>query len=266
MAALPFCVVPHALGTVAAGNELASNPASHLGEFDTIGMTWKSSGNSNLWVRGDFGVARRVDFMSMLLAEALPGTTIRLRLGDSQAEVDGTADYDSGALAFISPAITRTDGLYHSHLELPSVQTKRWWRIDIGGHTGDFEAAGLVLGERITPANFYNPGWSMGVDDLGELDVSRYGVADETPGRIFRTLDFRLGWLSESDFETKMRPLVETLGRRRPALWCFDPTANAYRQARTYFGWLRNPPVATHSVNTPEGARFEQEFQVLSMV
>jgi hypothetical protein len=106
----------------------------------------------------------------------------------------------------------------------------------------------------------------MGVEDLGDIDVGRYGVVDETPGRIMRTLNFQLGWLSEVDFETKFRPLVEAIGKRRPAFWCFDPTANAYRQARTYFGWLRNQLVATHTANTPDGPRFSKGFDVLSMV
>ena len=266
MVALPFAVIPTPLGEVTSGNELAANPASHLGEFAAVGMTWRSSGATGVWARGDFGSAKPVDFLSMVAANALPGTTIRLRLGDSQAAVDGTASYDSGAIAFINPSVTRENGLYHSHLEMPSVQTRRWWRIDIGGHTGDFEAAAAILGQRLTPANYYSPGWSRGAEDLGSIEISRWGVAGEEPGLIFRTINFRFGWMSEVDFETKFLPLIEKLGKRGVAFWCFDPIASTYRQAKTYLGWLRNSLVATHSQNTPAGVRYEQEFDILSMI
>lgn len=142
----PFFVIPLALGTIVAGNAQLGNPVFNLNRAKAIGLTWKTAGNTNVWARGNFTAARSIDFMALIAANALPGTLIRLRLGTTQAEVDGVAPYDSTALAFISPSITRTDGLYHSHLELPSVITATWWRIDITGHTGDFEAATLVLG------------------------------------------------------------------------------------------------------------------------
>ena len=305
MPTLPFAVIPTPLGTIATGNERAEKPASHLGEFKAPGMTWKSNGNSNLWIRGDFGTAKPIDFVSMLAANALPGTTFRINLASTQTDVDGPgfraisdngntttvnlsgpysvektsgADgaynasavslasisgdfvlrikpvttnkdmffgvntdpltdntnssidraiyfpgnpalgarvwengvqlftgpaystsqywfirrigstitylvgtstdvdeatlvytgasssaamhfdsaisglngkaevyfthggYDSGEVPFINPSITREDGLYHSHIELPKKVSQRWWRIDISGHTGDFEA------------------------------------------------------------------------------------------------------------------------------
>ncbi|PZU59847.1 MAG: hypothetical protein DI547_05055 [Sphingobium sp.] len=264
MAALPFACIPLPLGTIATGNETAAKLALHLGEFAYIGMTWRSAGNANLWIRGDFGSARDVDFVSLLSANALPGTTIRVRLGDTQAAVDGTAAYDSGALSFISPGITREDGLYHSHLELPSLQTRRWWRIDIGGHTGDFEAAKLVLGKKVVPSRYYSAGFEFGVEDLGEISLNRWGVPDESQGLIFRTLRFTLGWITEAEYETSWRPLAEKLGKRRVAHWCFDPAATTYRQARTYFGWLSDAPYATGGVNKP--GTFSQDFVVNSMI
>lgn len=265
MPTLPFAVIPTPLGTVTTGNEIAAKPAIHLGEFKAPGMTWKSNGTSNLWVRGNFGSAKPVNFVSVMSANALSGTTIRVRLGDSQAEVDGTADYDSTALPFISPSITREDGLYHSHLEIGSLQTEQWWRIDIAGHTGDFEASMLVMGEKKTPTTWYSPGWQRGIQDLGDIDFGRYGVPDEQEGLIWRTLLFSFGWMSESDLETKFQPLIEKLGKRGVALWCFDPTSSTYRQAKTYFGWLKNSPAATHSRDTPSGIRYVQEFEILSM-
>ena len=120
MPALPFMLTPHALPTIATGNQRTEKPAIHLAQFKHVGMTWRTNGNGSIWIRGDFGQSRVVDFVSLLQASALPGTTIRVRLGTTQAQVDGTAPYDSGAQPFINPAISREDGLYHSHLEIPA--------------------------------------------------------------------------------------------------------------------------------------------------
>lgn len=265
MTTLPFAVIPTPLGTVTTGNERTEKPAVNLGEFKASGLTWGSTGNTNLWVRGNFGSAKPVNFATVMAANAQSGTTIRLRLGDTQAEVDGTADYDSGVVAFINPAITRSDGLYHSHLELPSLFTKQWWRIDIGSHTGDFEASMLVLGQKLTPANWYEPGWERGIQDMAKIDWSSYGIASEEPGVVWRTLALRFGWMSESDLETLFGPLAESVGNRGVSYWCFDPTSSVYRQRKSYLGWLRNSIVATHSRDTPSGIRYQQQYDLLSM-
>lgn len=264
MAELPFCVVPTPLGTVTTGNEISAKPAAHLGKFLDIGMTWKSNGNTNLWIRGDFGSAKPVDFVSVLSANAQSGTTIRVRLGDSQAEVDGTADYDSTALAFISPSITTDDALYHSHIALPSLQTKRWWRIDIGSHSGDFEAAMLVLGQRVIPSRYYSGGFERGHEDGGDISFGRWGVNEITDGMMRRTLKFELGWLDEAEYETKFSPLSARLGKRNPALWCFDPAATVYRQNRTYYGWLRENVYAIGGKVKP--GVYSSEYSILSVI
>ena len=259
---LPFAVVPTPF-TVFNSSEIASRPASHLAEFDSIGMIWRSeAGDNNHFVYGDFGSAQEIDFVSLVHANAVSGTTWRFLLGNASSLASPT--YSTAYGPFINPSITRADGLYSSHHEFTAA-SGRYFLFQVT-NSGPFEAAKLIIGKKVTPATFYTPGWGQGVEDMGDVDVGRYGIADETPGRILRSLQMRLGWLSESDFETKFRALVEKLGKRRPALWCLDPTANAYRQARTYYGWLRNRPVTLHTANTPDGPRFEQEFDILSMI
>lgn len=259
----PFFVVPLDLGTITTGNEVSGYPASNLNRHKALGLTWKSNGASNLWVRGDFGSAQEIDFMSVVSANAIPATDIRLRLGDTQGEVDGAADYDSTALDFISPSITREDGLYHSHLELGSVETKRWWRIDITSHTGDFQASHLVLGKRFTPTRFYDYEHMEGPEDLGDADWTRFGVFDEDPGVVFRSKQFTLSWLTEAEYEASVRPMLEKLGKRGVVFLCFDPTANTYRQARTYMGWMKKPPYAT---GKRKPGVLGIDFNILSMI
>jgi hypothetical protein len=235
----PFCIRPLGLTAIATGNEVANRPAAHLALPQYAGMRWQSSGNGNLWVRGQFGGSvQAVNFMTLMAANALPGTTIRLRLGTTQAQVDGTAPYDSGAVAFISPSRTENSGLYHSHLEPPSIVNASWWRIDIGGHTGDFSASALIMGQKRTPSNFYNRDREIGFEDLGNLEFSRNGVPAETPGAVLRTLLFRLQWVEDEEFWTLWAPLMEQKGKRQLVYWCFDPEATVRRQAKSFLGYF----------------------------
>lgn len=259
----PIFVVPLDLGTVVCGNAHSGNPIYNLNRHLETGLIWKSEGNGNLWARGKFEATRSIDFCSMMAANALPGTTIRLRLGTTQAEVDGPAPYDSTALAFISPSITREDGLYHSHLEIGTVQNALWWRIDIGGHTGDFEASMLVLGKQIVPGRFYSYEFERGIEDLGDLNFNRWGVPEETPGTIMRTLAFTLGWMTEAEIEGSFQPIREKLGKRKPVFICFDPDPTTYRQSKTYIGPFRKAPFA-RGVKKP--ATYTMDFELLSVL
>jgi hypothetical protein len=236
----PFAVIPLALNAVASGNQKANRPASHLAAPQFAAMRWESTGNTNLWVRGQFAASSAVNFVSLMACNAQAGTTIRVRLGTSQAEVDGTAPYDSGALTLISPARTEASGLYHSHLELPSVANATWWRIDIGGHTGDFSASALIFGERLEPSNFYNRDREFGFEDLGSLEIARNGVVSDTPGYVLRTLLFRLQWVEEEEFWSKWAPMGQRKpdGSKRIVFWAFDPEATVRRQSKTFLGYM----------------------------
>jgi hypothetical protein len=259
----PFGVIPLGLGTITTGNEQASRPAIHLAQSRNIGMIWQTTGNTNVWVRCDLGAANPINFVSLISANALPGTTIRVRIGATQAEVDGTAFYDSGVLPFISPSIARTDGLYHSHLELSSVATKQWIRIDIAGHTGDFAASTLVVGKKLTPARFYSNGFEYRIQDLGSLDFTRWGVADTQDGRKLRELRFTLGWQGEAEYQDVFRPALEQLGTTGIIYWCHDPDPNTWRQAKTYLGKFNQSPGA---VAATKPMTFAIDYSILSMI
>lgn len=263
MAKLPFMVKPLDIGAVVGGNARTNQGVANLARLAYTGMVWRSDGNTNLWVRGSFASPQTIDFCALLAANAQPGTTIRLRLGSTQTQVDGTAPYDSGAVTFISPARTREDGLYHSHLELNAPVTATWWRIDIGNHTGDFQASGLVLGERFTPTRYYDRDFEYGHEDLGELEIARNGVIAETPGHVLRTLLFRLAWLTEAEYMASFKPILERYGRRALTYWCFDPESHAYRQDKSYLGYFRQDPFVRGNQRPRE---FTMEFQLRALL
>lgn len=257
-----FAVRPAALTGIESGNALANRSASHLAYPQHAGLIWQSDGNANLWVRGQFTKSETIDFIALIGANALSGTTIRIRLGIDQAQVDGSALYDSGALPFIDPAIVSETGTYHSHLELAETVDATWWRIDIGGHTGSFSAACAIFGKRIIPNRFYDSSFEFGIDDLGTIDFSPLGVAAIEAGVIHRTLGFRLSWVSEAEYEAGLRGLAE-MGRREVCYWCFDPEPGPYRQAKTYLGWMRQLPSATQQ---RKPRTYAIEFAIRSMI
>lgn len=260
----PIFVRPRDLGAVVCGNAKGGHGVQHLNRPGDPGLTWKTNGNSNLWARGDFGSSIPIDFCSLVSANAQPGTQIRLRLGATQAEVDGgSAPYDSGVQPFINPAVTREDGLYHSHHELPAPVTARWWRIDITDHAGSFEAAALVIGQKIELKRFYNLDFEYGAEDMGDIELTANLVADEEPGAILRTLEFTLDWVSEDEFHGVIQPLIEALGKRRIIYACFDPQPTAYRQAKTYMGRFEKPPYAT---GRKKPRTLSQEVKIISLI
>ncbi len=257
----PIFCLPLDLGTIATGNERTEAPAVHLNHHESPGLVWRTNGNGTIWARGQFAASQVVSLCSVLAANAQAGTTIRLRLGTSQAHVDGTAPYDSGAVTFISPATTRESGLYHSYLSF-AAQTCTWWRIDIAGHTGDFEAMGLVLGAGVQTTRFYDRGWELGTIDLGSIDFGRWGVALETDGLVWRTLTFKLSWVSESEFEASFRKIM-LQSRRGPVFCLFNPEAVAARQEQFHFGRFGQPPFAA---NSRKPGTFAMEFAMQSMI
>lgn len=274
----PFFVMPLAT-TITAGSTTSGFPASNLLRWRDIGLVWKSTG-SNQWLRGDFGTAQAVDFCALLASNAQAGTTIRLRLGMTQAEVDGTAPFDSGVQPFGGLSATDSQTLSlnfvgntywieepvavrHGHLELSSPVSARWWRIDIGGHSGNFEATFLNIGKKLEPSEFHNYEYEYGLEDLGGNEINYRGVVDYQPGIKLRTIEFTLSWQTEAEYETGFRPMNERLGSSEPLYLCFDPAPSAYRAARTYFGWLRKPAFA-RGIRKPR--TFVQEYALRSLI
>lgn len=266
----PFFVLPLDLGTIATGNEASGFPVTHLNRPRDVGLVWKTSGATNVWARGNLGSTQTIDFCGLLQTNAVAGTSLRLRLGTSQAEVDGTAPYDSGVVALpgyedvtLTSLSTLLSTIKHGHLELDTPVNASWWRIDISGHTGDFQAATLVLGEKIEPAYFYDTDFEFGLQPLGSLDFTRLGVADIEPGVNFRTVNFTLSWMTEAEYETTFRPLIEGLGNTGVVYCCFGPAGNVYRQGRTYLGVMKKPPFAKGLM---KAGFFSSDWQILSVI
>lgn len=259
----PIFVDPLPLSDVTVSTALDGHPASNVSRLETMGLTWRTTGTGAIWLRGRLDAEQLIDFLSIVAANAQPGTTYRLRLGATKSQVNGVAAFDSGPLPFISPATSSPDGLYHSFLRLPAPVAASWWRIDITGHVGAFETGGIVLGKAIEPSRFYDKDFERGIEPMGGVEINRFGVPDRSPGITLRTLLFTLSWLNEAEYEDTFRPLAEKIGMSEVLYCCFDPAETAWRQGRTYMGFLGRAPFARGSVKPRTMA---MELQIRSLI
>ena len=261
---LPFVVLPRPIPAITTGNQQPNRPAIHLTIPKSVGLVWRTNGAGNAWIVANLGGTSAFDFVALLNTNAQPGTVQRVRTGASEAGCVTAPQFDSSNL-LISPPTTTNTGLYHSHVELPpqSAQSAQFVRIDITAHVGDFEAATLIVGTRMTPSRFYDADYERGTKDMGEVTLNRWGVAAEEPGVVLRTLAFRLGWLNRAEYENGFRPLIEAIGTRGLSYWCFDPEPTPDRQRKTYFGRCEQSPVA--STGKAPG-RMAIPFQILSII
>lgn len=240
----PLFVRPYEGMTITAQNEEAGSPVSHLGVSRHSGLVWRST-SSFVEVTIDLGAAKPIDFIALLDTNATPTTALRIRIGDTRAEVDGTADYDQSGLIIRNPAVSLESGKYHSFHKLESAITKRWIKITISGHSGPFEASHLVIGESKTPEYYPSPDFEFGGDDETGFQVTAGGIASGADDLPNRTLRINFPWMTESDYETYFRHLAERHGVNRPFYMCQDPAETSFRMSRMYFGYFPAPPVTS---------------------
>lgn len=240
----PLFVRPYEGMAITAQNAATGFPASHLGVLRHSGLIWRSV-TATPFITIDLGESRAIDFVGLLATNANPTTALRVRIGDTQAEVNAAGDHDSGAQIIRSPSVSLESGQYHSFYKLDSAITKRWVRIDISGHSGPFEASHLVIGESKTPEYFPSPDFEFGADDQTGFEIVAGGIASGADDLPNRTLRINFPWMTESDYETYFRHLVERHGVNRPFYLCQDPAETAFRMSRTYFGYFPTPPVTS---------------------
>jgi hypothetical protein len=262
MAGIPFFVLPLPFTVNSAGNQGANQPASNLAEFQFAGMVWATTSTANCYVIIDLGAVQVIDFVGLLQMNAVSSDTYRVTADAVLANVTGgTPSYDSGALAFIAPAVTGFAG-YNSHLEITTPISVRYLKFLVTTTTAVLLSRFLIAGKKVQPSRYYEPEWQSAPDDQATISIGRQGVPDIAPGRMLRRSAFTLSWLTEGEMESQVYPLLLAAGRTQPVFCCFDPAATAYRQNRTYFGWMTDTSKPTRKAFN----RFEKSFEILSMI
>jgi len=96
----------------------------------------------------------------------------------------------------------------------------------------------IVIGKRIQLERNFSFGAAFGVRDLGSLDFNRRGVMSRILGKIMRTVGLTFSSVYPDEVAASTRPLIEQIGNTRMIALVTDPTADADRQNRCYYGPL----------------------------
>ena len=191
---------------------------------------WAAAAPGAAWVVQDAGAALDIDTVALLYTNMPVGSTWRVRVADSQANLTAAPLYDSGALAFADfhgSARTPRRHLYH---RMPAVHAARWRRIDVTPANGTFVAGRLVTGRAWEPLVSYGlvrdfaPRVEITDTDGGATVLRRWESAP--------TIAFQMVTKDQAEFEAALYE-VERLSRE--VLIAYDP-AGAHQQKRLYYG------------------------------
>lgn len=218
--------------TTVSANETPTAPLSRC-NVDAPGLVWRSTGLAGVYatLRWD---GSSIDTIALVGTNLRAGDLVRIRIGSSQAVVDG----DSAALDITRTAwsgVAPVAGALTVFLVDGSF-TGPFVRIDIsspGNPAGFVEVGRIVLSQRITC-----DGVGLGADQT----VEDGSVVEDGPG--YTTVDYqrvRTGWkvtvdrISEADYYGKWWPMLMTVGKSSGFL--FIPDADpAYLQNQAVFG------------------------------
>lgn len=240
-----FLVRPLSFTVSEVSGTAAGTAAADLAD-DNIGLVWRASGTVGVYAIIDLGAtAPSIDFYSFLSMLPASAVTIRARAYDSLANAQAAGatglSYDSTALAANAGANVPFTGRQNSWGEIAGGHSARFWRFDFGGLTAAFEAARLVVGERLQFSRNFSFGRNKGIGDTGSVDWTPTGAMLRRLGAIFRTIDLRFESLSSAEVEDELEPILEIVGNTRPVLVVTDPDAHANRARRMWFGPITSP-------------------------
>ncbi len=247
------------------GSERISSPAANLLDPEPR-LSYRTIGLTTQFVRLQRAVAADVGQVSAIAWNGTTTSTFRVRLGTSQAEVDGaSASYDSnnalidpsGIPAWISPGNTEdrsTWGRIHSlHVIRPGgseghVLAKTWLRVDLAaGATspaeGDFIVGAILVGRgwRITP-NVRVGSTAPGFRKRGEItDLPAGGVAfaRQTPVPRWRFTVWAHDAVSIEAFKANAYRIDRLRADHSPVILCSDTDpADGHLIQRLGYGML----------------------------
>lgn len=105
------------------------------------------------------------------------------------------------------------------------------------GVTGkSVRASRVVIGKKITLQRNFSYGGGPGVKDLGTMDFSRRGVIMRAIGKKLRILSLTFSNIRKDEVQASIRPMFERQGITGPVAIVTDPSVDADRQNRCYFG------------------------------
>jgi len=232
-------VEPLAFAGVTASSTAAGYDPAYVGN-DYIGVVWRSTGGNSQQLLVDLGANLSIDFVALLGCDgATAAWTLRVETATSaQGTTFPAGSFNSEDLPFLAGAAGWASGRGIGWFA-GAARIARYVLLTIGGLGGDAATVGrVVIGSQIQLHRNFAFGGKFGVKDLGSYDLSARGVPLKRRGPKLPTLSIEFNAVHKDEVEAAVRPLIERIGNTGEVFVCTDPTPDAQRQRRCYYGTL----------------------------
>lgn len=259
-----WIIAPLPIPAAAASNTAAGRDPLFVAN-DYAGVVWQSSGEAAPWLRLDLGVDTSIDTIALFgLAGLTNANTVTIQTATA---AQGTG-FGAGAFTAFATAVSALAGTAMpvsgkgiGLFSLPAPVTARYVKISFTGLGSAIQIARAVIGKRIQLDRNFGYGAAFGVKDLGSLDFSTRGVLLRHRGAKLRTVGLTFSNIRKDEVEASTKPLLEQLGNTELLALITDPSADAQRQNRCYFG----PLVGDLSHTWRNAAAWEAKANVVSI-
>lgn len=201
----------------------------------TIGATNQAK------IQLDMGANVSVDTILVFGVELFPtnGNLIVNYATQAQGPFTGAFSTDTSGSAYAGSA-PMTTGKGVSVWMLSAPVTARYFQIVyeavVGGKS--VRASRVAIGQRIQLQRNFSYGAGPGVKDLGSLDFSARAVLQRRTAKKLRTLTLTFSNLKRDEVQASVRPMLERQGNTGMVAVVTDPSVDADRQNKCYYGAL----------------------------
>lgn len=206
-------------GTVSASGFVALAPASNL-QTKHVHNKWRVNATS-AWILLDAGSLISADTLAVV---GMSGSSPTLQVRASTADSTGAAGdaFNSGSL------VGAWDSNYLPFVRLMTLSTPaRYFRVDISEAAVPYiEAGRLVVGSRAQFSLNFQPGWGRTWVDPEIKVVGRSGLTFDDLRDKYRTLEFTMDFISETERWSIMEAIDLALGTHGDILVITDPTSS----------------------------------------
>jgi len=233
-------VEPLAFAGVTASSTAAGHDAAYVGN-DYLGVTWQSAaGAAAQSLVVDLGADRALDFAALLGCDGAAATwTLTVEVATAgQGAGFPAGSFSTGALPFLAGLAGWDSGRGIGWWSGAAI-VGRYVRLTIGGLGNAAATVGrVVIGGKLQLHRNFAFGGKFGVKDLGSYDLSARGVPLKRRGPKLPTLSIEFTAVHHDEVVAAVRPLIERIGNTGEVFVCTDPTPDAQRQRRCYYGTL----------------------------
>ena len=204
---------------------------------DEPGLVYRCNTTGAMSVEVDLGSAKAVGAIAWLGCPLYAGTS-RFRGATSQANLTAAPGYDSGSIANIAFSTNRTATLTKC-LNVPSsLQTFRYWRIDLAPTGQKAEAWRFLVCGAMQPVENIQIGAEFSVDDRSIRRYARSGRRIIDPANILPAFQGEWPGITRSEYEAQWRPFMIRGGATKPALFILDSADTTWGEDAIIYGDL----------------------------